>query len=78
MAKYDNCSFCGGVVAERFIQKPCFWGDKLVAVVDDVPTGVCGQCGEKYYKASVLKHIENELKKRRRLKQIKVPLIEYV
>ena len=37
--EYDDCTFCGGRVTERRIQKPCFWGDKLIALVDGVPTG---------------------------------------
>ena len=80
MAKYeyDDCTFCGGRVTERRISKPCFWGDQLVAVVDRVPTGVCEQCGERYYRASVLKRIEAALKApRRRARQIRVPVIEY-
>jgi hypothetical protein len=32
--KYDDCTYCGGRVTERGIQKPCFWGDKLIALVD--------------------------------------------
>ncbi len=79
MAKYqyDDCSFCGGRVSERRIQKPCFWGDKLVALVDRVPTGVCEQCGERYYRAAVLKRIEARLKARRPSRQIRLPVIEY-
>ena len=79
MAKYvyDECTFCGGRVTERRIQKPCFWGDKLVALVDGVPTGVCEQCGERYYRAAVLKRIEANLKARSRARQIRLPVIEY-
>ena len=79
MAKYnyDDCTFCGGRVTERRIQKPCFSGDKLVALVDGVPTGVCGQCGERYYRAAVLKRIEANLKTRSRSRQIRLPVIEY-
>ena len=75
--KYDDCTFCGGRVTERLVQKPCFWGDKLVALVDKVPAGVCEQCGERYYKASVLKRIEADLKTRRRTRQIRLRVIEY-
>lgn len=79
MAKYhyDDCTFCGGRVSERRIQKPCFWGDKLVALVDWVPTGVCQQCGERYYRAAVLKRIEAKLKAGRSARQIRLPIIEY-
>ena len=74
---YDYCTFCGGRVSERRIQQPCFWGDKLVALVDGKPTGVCEQCGERYYRAAVLKRIEAELKTRSRSGQIRLPVIEY-
>jgi len=80
MAKYvyDDCTFCGGRVTGRRTQKPCFWGDKLVALVDGVPTGVCEQCGERYYRAAVLKRIETDLKTRSRSRQIRLPVIEYL
>jgi len=64
MNTYDDCSFCGGRVTEKHVQKACWWGDKLIAIIDNVPSGVCEQCGEKYYKASVLKEIESRLKKK--------------
>jgi YgiT-type zinc finger domain-containing protein len=75
--EYDDCTYCGGRVVERRIQKPCFWGDKLIALVDRVPTGVCEQCGERYYRATVLKRIETKLKARSSARQIRLPVIEY-
>lgn len=60
--KYDDCFFCKGRVAERRVQKDCWWGDKFIAIVDNVPAGVCEQCGERYYRAEVLKEIEKMLK----------------
>lgn len=75
--QYDDCTFCGGRVTERQVQKACFWGDKLVALVDRVPTGVCEQCGERYYRAAVLKRIEAKLKNRKKSRQIRLPVIEY-
>lgn len=62
----------------RYVQKPCWWGERLIAIVDHVPAGVCEQCGERYYEAKVLKSIESLLKHKRAFKtQIKVPLAEY-
>jgi len=78
MNKYADCSFCGGRVSERSIQKACWWGDKLTAVIDNVPAGVCEQCGEKYYKAVILKEIETILKKRKQLSsKIQLPLADF-
>jgi hypothetical protein len=59
------------------LQKPCLWGERLVAVVDNVPTGVCEQCGERYYKASVLKEVEERLKDRRTAQTLQLPLLAY-
>ena len=64
-------------MSERRIQKPCFWGDKLIALVDGVPTGVCEQCGKRYYRAAVLKQIEADLKTRSHSRQIRLPVIDY-
>ena len=77
MNTYDDCSFCGGRVTERLLQKPCFWGDRLIAVIDNVPTGVCEQCGERYYKAHVLKAVEERLKERKHAKSLELPLLTY-
>lgn len=76
---YDDCTFCSGRVTERLIAKPCVWGDRLVALVDQVPTGVCEQCGERYYRTTVLKRIDAVLKgKRQHARQIRLPVLEYV
>jgi YgiT-type zinc finger domain-containing protein len=75
--KYGDCSFCGGRVTEQLRQKPCFWGDKLVALIDEVPAGVCEQCGEQYYKAAVLKQIETQLQIKKVARLIRLPVIKY-
>lgn len=79
MFKYEDCHFCGGRVTERRLPKPCYWGNKLMAIVENVPGGVCEQCGEKYYKAVVLKRIETRLKTARKsTRTVRLPLLEYV
>ncbi|MDI6731630.1 MAG: YgiT-type zinc finger protein [Candidatus Margulisbacteria bacterium] len=78
MNKYADCYYCGGPVTERKTAKPCLWGEQLIAIVDKVPTGVCEQCGEKYYKAIVLKLIDQILKHRTKIKaRIQVPLADF-
>jgi YgiT-type zinc finger domain-containing protein len=74
---YGDCIQCGGVVTERLMRKPCFWGDALVAVVENVPTGVCEQCGERYYHAQVLRDVEGILERRPGTDKIEVPLFAY-
>lgn len=78
MTDYADCSFCGGRVLKRQVQKACWWGDKLLAIVGSVPAGVCEQCGEKYYKAKVLKDIESLLEERKAFDhQVSIPVADY-
>ena len=74
MAEYDDCSFCGGRVQARLVSKACWWGDQLVAIVENVPAGVCDQCGERYYKAVTLKQIETMLREKDAFRLVQVPL----
>lgn len=78
MNKYDDCNYCGGRVTERSIQKDWWWGDKLIAIIDNVPAGVCEQCGERFYKSKVLKNIELMLEKRENFENVNIPLAEFV
>lgn len=56
--RYNRCHFCGGKVSERRVVVDYRWGDDLVAIIEDVPAGVCEVCGERYFKAPVLKAME--------------------
>ena len=78
MASYDACSYCGGRVQNRLAPKACWWGEQLIALVENVPAGVCEQCGERYYKADVLKQIEVLLQERKEFRRVELPLVEYV
>jgi YgiT-type zinc finger domain-containing protein len=55
--KYSDCYFCGGEVAERSIDRDIWWKGKLY-LVREVPGGVCGQCGHKFFTPDVLKAID--------------------
>ena len=75
---FGDCGVCGGRVSERHVQKLCTWGGRLVAVVENVPAGVCEQCGERYYQGKVLKTIESMLATRKKIgKHLRVPNVKY-
>ena len=54
---YGDCIYCGGEVAEKFVQKVCSQGGRLIAVIDEVPAGVCSQCGERFFRSDVLERV---------------------
>ena len=60
MHKYGDCSFCGGEVKSDKVELDYRYQGKLY-VFEDVPAGVCRQCGEKYLTAKIAKEIESKL-----------------
>jgi YgiT-type zinc finger domain-containing protein len=77
MSSYDDCTYCGGKVTERLVTKDCWWGDGLIALVEDVPAGVCEQCGERYYRAHVLERIEELLRSRDAFSSVAIPVTSF-
>jgi len=75
--EYAPCSLCGGDVVAKLVQYEYRWEGKLF-VFEDVPAGVCQQCGEAYFTAETVKAMEkavlSELKPRR---VIEVPIFSY-
>lgn len=57
MSAYGDCSFCGGEVEERHIVYDYRRAGRLL-VIGNVPTGVCRQCGERYFHPEVLKRMD--------------------
>jgi len=75
---YSDCFFCGGTVEERLISREVHWEGQLV-VLENVPTGVCTQCGEKVVKPDVAHDIDRLLQgKKAPQKTIEVPVYTFV
>ncbi|MEW5987269.1 MAG: YgiT-type zinc finger protein, partial [Chloroflexota bacterium] len=47
---YGECDICGTLMQEKCITQD-FWIRGELIVVENVPAGVCPQCGEKIVKA---------------------------
>lgn len=74
---YHPCHFCGSEVAEKRITVDYRWGEKLVAIIEKVPAGVCQACGEQYFKADVVKEMEALVRSQEKPKEmVSVPLRE--
>jgi YgiT-type zinc finger domain-containing protein len=75
---FDRCYFCKSKVIEQQVTIDYRWGDTL-AVIKDVPAGVCQQCGEKYLESHVYKELETLAKKKGHLKgKMTVDILSYV
>ena len=52
-----SCYFCKGRVVEETTNVDFWWGKDL-KIIENVPAGICHQCGEKYFKAEVYRQME--------------------
>jgi YgiT-type zinc finger domain-containing protein len=74
---YQRCHFCRGEVSEQKITVDYRWGTDLLAVIKNVPAGVCEICGEQYFKADVVKAMEKTARSKQKPKEIlQVPVRE--
>lgn len=70
----ERCEYCDGLIVEKKLDLPRKVKGKYV-LIENVPTGVCTECGTRYYAANVLKTIEETLRGRRKAKrEVSVPV----
>lgn len=79
MYDYGECHLCGErMKAKRTKQE--FWVKGKLIVIENVPAGVCPQCGEKVVKADVglrLEALIEDSKGLRKARTISVPVIRF-
>ena len=76
---YSRCYFCGGDVSEKSVTVDYRWGDELMAIIDNVPAGVCPGCGEQYFRAEIVKEMEKLAHSREEpVRMIEIPYREMV
>lgn len=56
-AMVTECYFCKGKVVQGKTKVDFRWGRKL-KVIENVPAGICQQCGERYFHSTVYKAME--------------------
>ncbi len=72
---YGDCYFCGGEVKEQVIEIEFRWKGNLY-LVEGVPTGICQQCGEKYFTAEVSKAIDRSIEEGNVKRTVEIPVLE--
>lgn len=70
----ERCEYCGGSMVEKRVDLSRKVEGKYV-LVENVPAGVCTECGTRYYAANVLKMIEETIRRRNKAeREIRVPV----
>ncbi|MGH7165070.1 MAG: type II toxin-antitoxin system MqsA family antitoxin [Nitrospiraceae bacterium] len=79
MYDYGKCHVCSGKIRPQRISQD-FWIRNRLIVIEDVPAGVCPQCGEKVVKAEVgrrLAAVIEDTKGMRKARAMSVPVIQF-
>jgi len=73
----ERCEYCNGEIIEKKLDLSRKVGGRYI-LIENVPTGVCTQCGTRYYAANVLKTVEESIRGRRKAeREIIVPVYSY-
>ncbi len=64
----EKCEYCGGALVEKRVIVHRRVDGKYV-LVENVPAGICIECGMRYFAANVLKTIEERTHGRRKAEQ---------
>jgi YgiT-type zinc finger domain-containing protein len=75
--EYSDCFYCGGAVEERLVPREVRWHGQFF-IFENVPMGVCTQCGEKVVKPEVAKALDRVLQEKKKpARTIRVPVYSY-
>ncbi len=70
----ETCEYCQGTIVEKRVALHRVVAGNYV-LIENVPVGVCVECGAKYYAANVLKMIEESIHgKRQAVRELLVPV----
>lgn len=75
MKNYGDCTYCGGEVMEKFERIDYRYHGQLF-IIENVPVGVCNQCGERFLTSEIAKRLEQAAAKADKpLKTVAIPII---
>lgn len=70
----ERCEYCDGAIKEKRVEVSRKIKGKHL-LIENVPAGVCTECGTRYFAANVLKTIEETIRGRRKAeRKISVPV----
>ena len=52
-----ECEHCTGAIQTKNVTVE-HWYEGTLVIIKDVPVGVCGKCGERYYEAATLEQLD--------------------
>ena len=75
---YDfRCEHCNGTVREKRIEREAIRHKGNFVILEDVPIGICDNCGARYYHVSVLRRAAEISRRPIPLQTVQVPVERY-
>jgi YgiT-type zinc finger domain-containing protein len=74
--KYADCYYCGGAGEEK-IQTHKSHREQQLILVENVPMGVCNQCGERYTLPEVAGRIDKIAQEMKPAKTVEIPVYTF-
>ena len=70
----ETCEYCGGIIVEKRVSlHRNLKGDYVL--IENVPAGVCTECGTRYYAANTLKMVDESIRGRCQMeREVRVPV----
>jgi YgiT-type zinc finger domain-containing protein len=73
----ESCEYCGGTIVDKRVTVHRKVKGKYI-LFENVPAGVCQECGTRYYAANVLKLIEDGMRGRQKVeREVLVPVYSF-
>lgn len=74
-----NCEYCEGTVNERVVEKEVFKHKNGFVILENVPVGICDNCGYRYYHSKILKRVDEVAEgKQIPLRTEPIPVAQYI
>ncbi len=54
-----SCEYCPGTVKERMVEKEVFKHKNGFVMLENVPVGICDNCGYRYYNSKIVKRVDD-------------------
>jgi YgiT-type zinc finger domain-containing protein len=74
-----SCEYCEGTVKERIVDKEVFKHKNGFVMLENVPVGICDQCGYRYYHSEILKRVDEVAEEKHvPVRTVPIPVAQYI
>lgn len=74
-----SCEYCEGTIKERLVEQEVFKHKNGFVMLENVPVGICDNCGYRYYHSTILKRVDEIAEDKSSPKRTEpIPVAQYI